>query len=111
MTADLERLLRDVGPVDADAAQERFVRRAVDDGLADVAYAPVDSPVGELMAAVTRRGLVRLAYEDGRGDAAPGSTCSAGTGARLRARWASIALRLAIFSSQPRRLSARFRRG
>ena len=28
MTADLERLLRDVGPVDADAAQERFVRRA-----------------------------------------------------------------------------------
>ena len=69
MTADLERLLRDVGPVDADAAQERFVRRAVDDGLADVAYAPVDSPVGELMAAVTRRGLVRLAYEDGRGDA------------------------------------------
>ena len=69
MTADLERLLRDVGPVDADVAQERFVRRAVDDGLADVAYAPVDSPVGELMAAVTRRGLVRLAYEDGRGDA------------------------------------------
>ena len=69
MTADLERLLRDVGPVDADAAQERFVRRAVDDGLADVAYSPVDSPVGELMAAVTRRGLVRLAYEDGRGDA------------------------------------------
>jgi hypothetical protein len=42
------------------------------DGLADVAYAPVDSPVGELMAAVTRRGLVRLAYEDGRGDAVLG---------------------------------------
>jgi methylated-DNA-[protein]-cysteine S-methyltransferase len=34
-----------------------------------VAYAPVDSPVGELVAAVTPRGLVRLAYEDGRGDA------------------------------------------
>jgi len=69
MTADLERMLRDVGPVDATAAQERFLRRAVADGLADVAYAPVDSPVGGLVAAVTDRGLVRLAYEDGRGDA------------------------------------------
>jgi methylated-DNA-[protein]-cysteine S-methyltransferase len=69
MTADLERMLRDIGPIDAAEAQERFVRRAVEDGLADVAYAPVDSPVGELVAAVTRRGLVRLAYEDGRGDA------------------------------------------
>ena len=69
MTGDLERMLRDIGPVDATAAQERFVRRAIDDGLADVAYAPVDSPLGELVAAVTPRGLVRLAYEDGRGDA------------------------------------------
>jgi methylated-DNA-[protein]-cysteine S-methyltransferase len=69
MTTDLERALRDVGPVDAATAQERFVRRAVQDGLADVAYAPVDSPVGELVAAVTPRGLVRLAYEDGRRDA------------------------------------------
>jgi methylated-DNA-[protein]-cysteine S-methyltransferase len=69
MTEDLERLLRDVGPVDATAAQERFVRRAVDDGLVDVAYAPVDSPLGGLVAAVTPRGLVCLGYEDGRGDA------------------------------------------
>jgi methylated-DNA-[protein]-cysteine S-methyltransferase len=69
MTSDLERALAQVGPVDATAAQERFVRRALDDGLVDVAYAPVDSPVGELVAAVTPRGLVRLAYEDGRGDA------------------------------------------
>jgi methylated-DNA-[protein]-cysteine S-methyltransferase len=69
MTGDLERILRDIGPVDATAAQERFVRRAIDDGLVDVAYAPVDSPLGELVAAVTPRGLVRLAYEDGRGDA------------------------------------------
>jgi methylated-DNA-[protein]-cysteine S-methyltransferase len=69
MTGDLERILRDIGPVDTTAAQERFVRRAIDDGLVDVAYAPVDSPLGELVAAVTPRGLVRLAYEDGRGDA------------------------------------------
>jgi methylated-DNA-[protein]-cysteine S-methyltransferase len=68
MTTDLERALADLGAVDASAAQERFLRRAVDEGLVDVAYAPVDSPLGELVAAVTPRGLVRLAYEDGRGD-------------------------------------------
>jgi methylated-DNA-[protein]-cysteine S-methyltransferase len=69
MSTDLERALRAVGPVDPAAASERFLRRALQDGLVDVAYAPVDSPVGELVAAVTPRGLVRLAYEDGRGDA------------------------------------------
>jgi methylated-DNA-[protein]-cysteine S-methyltransferase len=68
MTGDLERLLRNVGPVDPSGAQEGFVTRAVDDKLVDVAYAPVDSPLGELVAAVTKRGLVRLAYEDGRAD-------------------------------------------
>ena len=69
MTTELEQALERVGPVDASAAQERFLRRAIEEGLVDVAYAPVDSPVGELVAAVTPRGLVRLAYEDGRGDA------------------------------------------
>jgi methylated-DNA-[protein]-cysteine S-methyltransferase len=69
MTTELEQALERVGPVDASAAQERFLRRAIEEGLVDVAYAPVDSPVGELVAAVTARGLVRLAYEDGRGDA------------------------------------------
>jgi methylated-DNA-[protein]-cysteine S-methyltransferase len=69
MTSELERALAKLGSVDASEAQERFLRRALDDGLIDVAYAPVDSPVGELVAAVTPRGLVRLAYEDGRGDA------------------------------------------
>jgi methylated-DNA-[protein]-cysteine S-methyltransferase len=69
MTTELEQALERVGPVDAGAAQERFLRRAIEEGLVDVAYAPVDSPVGELVAAVTPRGLVRLAYEDGRGDA------------------------------------------
>jgi len=69
MTTELEQALEQVGPVDASAAQERFLRRAIEEGLVDVAYAPVDSPVGELVAAVTPRGLVRLAYEDGRGDA------------------------------------------
>jgi methylated-DNA-[protein]-cysteine S-methyltransferase len=69
MTTELEQALERIGPVDATAAQERFLRRAIEEGLVDVAYAPVDSPLGELVAAVTPRGLVRLAYEDGRGDA------------------------------------------
>ena len=69
MTTEIEQALERVGPVDAGAAQERFLRRAIEEGLVDVAYAPVDSPVGELVVAVTPRGLVRLAYEDGRGDA------------------------------------------
>jgi methylated-DNA-[protein]-cysteine S-methyltransferase len=69
MTSDLERALAGLGPADATGAQERFLQRAQADGLIDVAYAAVDSPVGELVAAATPRGLVRLAYEDGRFDA------------------------------------------
>ena len=37
-------------------------------GLEDVAVAMVDSPVGELLVATTRRGLVRLAYPDERAE-------------------------------------------
>jgi methylated-DNA-[protein]-cysteine S-methyltransferase len=69
MSRDLERALAGLGPVDATDAQERFLRRAQADGLVDVAYAEIDSPVGELVVAVTPRGLVRLAYEDGHFDA------------------------------------------
>ena len=43
--------------------------RALQEGAVDVAYAEVDSPLGPLVAAATPRGLVRLAYEDGRRDA------------------------------------------
>jgi methylated-DNA-[protein]-cysteine S-methyltransferase len=46
---------------------DRLVARAADEGLLDVAYARVDSPVGSLIAARTPRGLVRLAYEDWNG--------------------------------------------
>ncbi|HYM46120.1 MAG TPA: methylated-DNA--[protein]-cysteine S-methyltransferase [Solirubrobacteraceae bacterium] len=48
----------------AAAAAERLVERIVADGLADVGYAPVDSPFGTLHAAVTKRGLVRLAFPE-----------------------------------------------
>jgi methylated-DNA-[protein]-cysteine S-methyltransferase len=41
---------------------ERLVRSAESDGLLDVAYRTVDSPVGELLLATTPRGLVRVAY-------------------------------------------------
>jgi methylated-DNA-[protein]-cysteine S-methyltransferase len=47
---DSERLLVDLG------------RRASEAGLADVAYGTMDSPVGELLVAVTDRGLVRVAF-------------------------------------------------
>ena len=45
----------------------RFAARAAEEGIADVAYATIDSPLGRLVAAGTRRGLVRLAYEDFNG--------------------------------------------
>ncbi|HWD65324.1 MAG TPA: methylated-DNA--[protein]-cysteine S-methyltransferase [Solirubrobacteraceae bacterium] len=45
--------LPDLGPAAAEA------------GLLDVAYAIEDFPVGRLLLAVTRRGLVRIAYLDG----------------------------------------------
>jgi methylated-DNA-[protein]-cysteine S-methyltransferase len=42
--------------------RERLERRAADEGLLDVAYAEVDSPIGPLGVASTPRGLVRLAF-------------------------------------------------
>lgn len=47
----------------ADAAA-RLSRRIACEGLADVAYAPVDSPFGTLLLAATKRGLVRLAFPE-----------------------------------------------
>jgi len=43
---------------------QAFAQRADEEGLVDVSYASVDSPFGPLLAATTRRGLVRLAYPD-----------------------------------------------
>lgn len=40
-----------------------LIERAAAEGLLDIAYAPVDTPLGPLIAATTPRGLVRLAYE------------------------------------------------
>ena len=48
----------------AAAATERLLARIADEQLADITYGPVDSPFGTLHAAVTQRGLVRLAFPE-----------------------------------------------
>ncbi len=51
------------GPApDADRLSAALRQRAAAEGLLDVAYASMDSPLGELLVAVTPRGLVRVAY-------------------------------------------------
>lgn len=45
-------------------AAERLSARAASEGLADIGYAPVDSPFGTLTAAVTDDGLVRMAFPE-----------------------------------------------
>jgi methylated-DNA-[protein]-cysteine S-methyltransferase len=45
-------------------ALRRLAERAQQEGLLDVAYAQVDSPLGPLTVAATQRGLVRVAYPD-----------------------------------------------
>jgi methylated-DNA-[protein]-cysteine S-methyltransferase len=58
------RDILDLGlPPDASReAARRLVARAGEEGLVDVAYAVVDSPVGPLLAAGTRRGLVEIGF-------------------------------------------------
>jgi methylated-DNA-[protein]-cysteine S-methyltransferase len=43
---------------------ERMVRRAEDEGLVDISYGEMDSPLGPLLLAVTDAGLVTLSYTD-----------------------------------------------
>lgn len=47
---------------DSASLRSALARRAADAGLLDVAYAPMDSPLGELTVFVTPAGLVRLSY-------------------------------------------------
>ncbi len=61
-----ERVLAPLSEIDdADLVRLRadFVRRAHDEDLLDIAYRVVDSPVGHLLLAATRRGLLRVAFE------------------------------------------------
>jgi methylated-DNA-[protein]-cysteine S-methyltransferase len=57
---DLESALR--RPVPEPAELPDVAGRAADAGLLDVAYAIEDSPLGRLVLATTRRGLIRIAY-------------------------------------------------
>jgi methylated-DNA-[protein]-cysteine S-methyltransferase len=43
-------------------AADRVADRAVNDGLLDVAYTTLDTPVGKVLVAATRRGLVRISF-------------------------------------------------
>ena len=73
MTPDeLERALERTAPrPDPDAAvaaARRAAERAGEAAAADVVYTLEPSPLGDLLVAVTARGLVNLSYEDGRLD-------------------------------------------
>ncbi|HEX7172895.1 MAG TPA: methylated-DNA--[protein]-cysteine S-methyltransferase [Candidatus Limnocylindria bacterium] len=64
MTDELERRLTGtpIPPLDTAGLRRRLATRAADEGLLDVAYGTVDSPLGTLTVMVTPRGLVRLSY-------------------------------------------------
>jgi methylated-DNA-[protein]-cysteine S-methyltransferase len=71
MNKDIETALRESAATLPGAAPPGFdsllAQRAAAEGLLDVAYATVDSPLGPLVVAATPRGLVRLAYTGSRG--------------------------------------------
>jgi methylated-DNA-[protein]-cysteine S-methyltransferase len=63
---DIEQTLREdaarLPAGDPAGLEQRLAERAAREGLLDVCYAELDSPIGPLAAAVTPRGLVRIAY-------------------------------------------------
>ena len=64
---DMERIIRDAaGTLPGVAPELAIAERAEDEGLLDVAYASVDSPLGQLTVAATPRGLVRVSYDEFR---------------------------------------------
>lgn len=70
MSKEIESKLR--REASGPAPSELFVdlhEKAVSGGLVDVAYATIDSPLGILLAAATKKGLIRLSYDGERIDA------------------------------------------
>jgi len=61
MTLDLAQAFPD-SPADLRRLHEKLAAAAQRDGILDVAYRTVDSPVGPLLLAATDAGLVRVAY-------------------------------------------------
>lgn len=70
-TMELKRAARAATGADVDAAElsARLAARAEEEGLLDVAYCEVDSPVGKLLAVATTAGLVQLGYPNQPRDA------------------------------------------
>lgn len=58
----IEDELRGLARTERDPNMGGFLKRALKEDLVDVAYGSVDSPLGTLLAAVTPKGLVTLAY-------------------------------------------------
>jgi methylated-DNA-[protein]-cysteine S-methyltransferase len=67
---ELLRPLLDTGDQAAARLQARLVAAAAREGVLDVAYRLVDTPVGSLLLAATEQGLVRVAYQVQGHDAA-----------------------------------------
>jgi methylated-DNA-[protein]-cysteine S-methyltransferase len=70
MTTKLETILRRSAGrdarADAAAAAEATALRAAAEGVADLVYATIDSPLGPLFIASSARGLIRVAYPGDR---------------------------------------------
>jgi methylated-DNA-[protein]-cysteine S-methyltransferase len=64
---DIEQQLREAA-LDLPTESPPVAERAADDGLLDVAYTSVDSPLGPLVVAATPKGLVRVSYSEFRGE-------------------------------------------
>jgi methylated-DNA-[protein]-cysteine S-methyltransferase len=64
---DIETTLRDAA-LDLPAHTPELAERAEAEGLIDVAYTSVDSPLGPLIVAATPEGLVRVSYSELRGE-------------------------------------------
>jgi methylated-DNA-[protein]-cysteine S-methyltransferase len=67
MTNDIEQQLKEAA-LDLPGEAPAIAQRASEEGLLDVAYASVDSPLGPLMVAATPKGLVRVSYSEFRGE-------------------------------------------
>lgn len=59
---DIDDLLPAATDDDVQALHARLADRADADGLLDVAYRTIDTPIGTLLLAATERGLVRVAF-------------------------------------------------
>jgi methylated-DNA-[protein]-cysteine S-methyltransferase len=64
---DIETTLRNAA-LDLPAETPELSDRAEAEGLLDVAYTSVDSPLGPLVVAATPKGLVRVSYSEFRGE-------------------------------------------